>query len=737
VVVGIVALAFLLMGFVGQAKKDASAAPTIEKRIAALEAQISELKAELRGSRRLQPANEGSRNLQVAKGNEKGSISEGPGPGPQPLVWTEGQRAWTEDGTNMWTAIPYKVGINTILAPAFDLDINGDLCVRNGINDGASFGSASDVLVSDGAGGVQWGTTPGGANGYIWNQYAAPQSPASWWIDGKGKAVNATASDTALIGIETATGRGVLGQSSPAAGSGVGVTGIGGFMGVVGWIQSNSTVAGALGYYDNIGVFGQSNVSGGAGVFALGFGAEGVYGETNSSTNFGVYGYNAAIGGDGVFGIGNAPLAASYWGGAGVSGSSDDVGIFAHGSAATSHGLVAVGNGVGAWTMGGGAGAAITSSNIGVYARGDDTADSWGIYARSSGSNGVGAFGVSNSNPSCALVGVSAGAGWHTITGEDCGLTANGLWCGGMGWGDDVGTGRGLVGIGDATNLPLGIVTASGSGVCGFSSDHTGVFGCSDNNVGLWGYTYSTTYACIQGGSSSLNTSGLLAVCNTGYRAVETIGGDNLTVGEYSMGVFNTPIQNGDYNGLYVGANVVAWGYWTHLKSSKGKDISTAAVLSPDANVVLSGTSELRDGRGAVTFDETFKELISSDIPVNVIATPTEECKGVYVSDVSKNGFNVNELMSGKSTASFNWIAIGRRKGCEERRVYAEKVLKSKIASKETTVRAAATVNTVTKKENEVKEFKVKKVTPRGKKAINLEKESLKDKEPLNKDMSK
>jgi|GEM_PF-4932042 len=680
VVVGIVALAFLFTGFVGQAKKDASATPTIEKRIAALEAEIAQLKAMLQGSH----------NLQVVKENEKGSISKGPGPGPQPLVWTEGQRAWTEDGINMWTAIPYNVGINTLIAPAFDLDINGDLCVRQGIYDGTSFGLASDVLVSDGLGGVSWGSAPGGSNAYIWNQSAVMQgAPGEFWITGAGQ-----------------------------AGNGVGVTGV---------INAG-----------NSGVYGQSNDNTGAGVFGDGLAlTSGVYGQTNVTTEFGVYGYQAAVGGDGVFGIGNAPAAASYWGGAGVSGSSDDVGVFAHGSAATSHGLVAVGNGVGAWTMGGGAGAAITSSNIGVYARGDDTADSWGIYARSSGSNGVGAFGVSNSNPSCALVGVSAGAGWHTITGEDCGLTANGLWCGGMGWGDDVGTGRGLVGIGDATNLPLGIVTANGSGVCGFSSNSTGVFGCSDNNVGLWGYTYSTTYACIQGGSSSLNTSGLLAVCNTGSRAVETIGGDNLALGEYSMGVFNTPIQNGDYNGLYVGANVVAYGYWTHLKSSKSEDICAAAILSPDANVVLSGTSELRDGKGSVTFDETFKELISTSIPINVIATPTQECNGVFVSEVSMNGFTVKELMSGKSTASFSWIAIGRRKGCEERRVYAERILKSKIASKETVARTATTVNTVTKKENEVKEFKVKKVTPRGKKAINLEKESLKGTEPLKKDMSK
>ncbi len=738
--IAILVVALLLTGFTGKKEQDPKA--SLEGRIKLLEAEIVELRSLLRKN----------------PGMKLGVIQDDPGPELEPRVFLDGTRGWIEDGVNMWTAMGYNVGINTVFAPAFDLDINGNMNIAGGINDGASFGLANDVLVSDGLGGVEWGASPGGVAAYIWNQDTAAQTPANFWISGTGRA------DYSLIGISSVVDDfGVFGWCSAASGTGQGIWGeagsdvgfggsfVGGNAGTWWRITGEDAGVTSTGLAYGIMGWGHDNTGGGEGIGVLGVGNpqaaatvrmaygtgvrgysptdHGVYGATDSDVSFGVYGYNAAIGGDGVFGVGNAPAAASYWGGAGVSGSSDDVGIFAHGSAASSHGLVAVGNGVGAWTIGGGAGAAITSSNIGVYARGDDTADSWGIYARSSGSNGVGAFAVSNSNPSYALVGVSAGAGWHTITGEDCGLTANGLWCGGMGWGDDAGTGRGLVGIGDATNLPLGIVTANGSGVCGFSSDGTGVFGCSDNNVGVWGYNFNTSYACIQGGSSALNTSGLLAICNTGSRAAETVGGDNLALGEYSVGIFNTPIGNGDYNGLYVGANVVAWGYWTHLKSGKGKDISAAAVLSPDANVVISGTSELRDGKGSVTFDETFKELISSDIPVNVIATPTEECNGVYVSNVSKNGFSVNELMSGKSTASFNWIAIGRREGCEERRVYAEKTLKSKIASKETVARIATTVNSVTKKENEVKESKIKRVTPQEEKGINFQKGSLKSKD--------
>ncbi len=710
-IIVILVVGLLITGFSAGKEKDENL--TLQERIKKLEAELVLLKLEVRKTDGLNPD----------------VIKDDPVKKAGPRVFLSGTRGWDEDGTNMWTAMSYNVGINTLLAPAFDLDINGDMRITGGINDGAGFGAVDYVLVADGAGAVAWEPSPAGVAGdYIWNQYTAPQSPASWWIDGKGKAVNGVANDTSLIGISSGDpSRGVYGESSPSAGSGVGVTGVGGFFGVVGWYEPNAVVGGVLGRFDNIGVFGQSNVAGGAGVFGDGLTAtSGVYGQTNITTEYGVYGYNNAVGGDGVFGWGNGAASAGYWGGAGVSGSSDDVGIFAHGSAASSHGLVAVGNNVGPWTMGGGAGAAITSSNVGVYARGDDTNQSWGLYARSSGADGIGAFARSNADPSWALVGASATAGWYTITGEDGGLTANGLWCGGMGWGQDVGSGRGLVGVGDATNLPLGIVTYSGAGVCGFSSDGAGAFGCSDNIVGLYGFNYNSSYACIQGGNSSATTSGLLALCDEYYRALETIGGDNLALGEYSAGIFNTPIQNGDYNGLYVGANVVAFGYWTHLKSSKGEDISAAAMLSPDANIVISGTSELKGGNASIVFDEAFKDMISQEIPINVIATPTSECNGIFVSGVTKEGFAVKELSSGRSNASFNWIAIGRRKGCEERRAYAEKTLKTKIASEEAIARATTTMNPVTKRENEVKESKIKKVTPREKKDIDLQKTSLK-----------
>ena len=68
---------------------------------------------------------------------------------------------------------------------------------------------------------------------------------------------------------------------------------------------------------------------------------------------------------------------------------------------------------------------------------------------------------------------------------------------------------------------------------------------------------------------------------------------------------------------------------------------------------------------GAV--EKTIQETYSSDTPVKVIITPTEECNGIFLAEASSSGFLAKELMKGKSNATFNWIAIGRIKGYEKR----------------------------------------------------------------------
>ena len=83
--------------------------------------------------------------------------------------------------------------------------------------------------------------------------------------------------------------------------------------------------------------------------------------------------------------------------------------------------------------------------------------------------------------------------------------------------------------------------------------------------------------------------------------------------------------------------------------------------------IVTSGSGSLINGEVMITFEQTVKEALSSDAPLKVIVTPTSQCNGVFVDAKSAAGFTVKELINGKSNATFDWIAIGRMKGYEER----------------------------------------------------------------------
>jgi hypothetical protein len=54
-----------------------------------------------------------------------------------------------------------------------------------------------------------------------------------------------------------------------------------------------------------------------------------------------------------------------------------------------------------------------------------------------------------------------------------------------------------------------------------------------------------------------------------------------------------------------------------------------------------------------------------SENTINITITPSGETNGVYINSVNQEGFYVKENQGGTSNTSFNWIAIGTRKGFE------------------------------------------------------------------------
>ena len=75
------------------------------------------------------------------------------------------------------------------------------------------------------------------------------------------------------------------------------------------------------------------------------------------------------------------------------------------------------------------------------------------------------------------------------------------------------------------------------------------------------------------------------------------------------------------------------------------------------------GTAQLVNGTVTVTVDATFARNIFVDDkhPLKVFIQLEGDCKGVYVTNKSKNSFTVKELASGNSSVAFSWHIIGNR----------------------------------------------------------------------------
>lgn len=96
--------------------------------------------------------------------------------------------------------------------------------------------------------------------------------------------------------------------------------------------------------------------------------------------------------------------------------------------------------------------------------------------------------------------------------------------------------------------------------------------------------------------------------------------------------------------------------------------------VSTDVTVQTSGVATLSSGKTSIVFDKAFSSVVSAREPVIITVTPTGNCNGVYISDVTATGFVVNETNSGKSNVTVNYIAIGRRAGYEKPELAADVV---------------------------------------------------------------
>ncbi len=125
--------------------------------------------------------------------------------------------------------------------------------------------------------------------------------------------------------------------------------------------------------------------------------------------------------------------------------------------------------------------------------------------------------------------------------------------------------------------------------------------------------------------------------------------------------------------GLAVYGYATATGGFSKSVPGPSGDVPAFTICSPDVELIVSGSGTLVRGRAEIAFEQTFQEAISPEIPVKVVLTAQGAPSGLlYVTAKSNRGFSVERLeipdLAIKSDdITFDWIAIARQKGYEQR----------------------------------------------------------------------
>jgi hypothetical protein len=133
--------------------------------------------------------------------------------------------------------------------------------------------------------------------------------------------------------------------------------------------------------------------------------------------------------------------------------------------------------------------------------------------------------------------------------------------------------------------------------------------------------------------------------------------------------------------GVYVDGNTITNKPVVQLiENGNEKRTVSYSTTSMSVDVYTRGTSALVNGSAYISFKEDFSSITSKEIPLNITVTPTGASKGVYVTDISNEGFRIVENGDGRSNVSVNWVAYGTRIGYENpEEIVSEEIQSSKF----------------------------------------------------------
>jgi hypothetical protein len=451
----------------------------------------------------------------------------------------------------------------------------------------------------------------------------------------------------------------------------------------------------------SVGVYGSSDS--GRGVEGISSSSTGVYGISTSGT--GVRGISTS-GNAGNFSNADVNLATLYVSGSAdfVSGSTYPVSLNATSTGAQSVGAYGSGLMYGVWADTPTAGGAAFHSSVGDAYGGifeNNGTDYPAVHATNR------AAGTASTSPTvfeATAAGINAYAFYTDVTGNgsyglyaetdgavETGSGRSPTGVKGLATGSD---GNGLVGDATGTGGYGVYAHASGEPDSGPRYVSAGVYALADTGIGVEGFAagQSATYNSFQPSSTTGGVWGDTSASGSTETAAGIVGtADNNVAGFFankSAGVSTLFVHNGANGGptgLFkvfkastlsgtcgIGdGDMSCTGQFKALATAGGgaRTVETYSTQSAENWMEDYGTGALGRGAGVVQIDPTFADTVTADASYHVFLTPHGDSKGLYVTNLTPTSFEVRESGGGRSTMSFDYKIVGKRRGYEAQRM--------------------------------------------------------------------
>jgi hypothetical protein len=245
--------------------------------------------------------------------------------------------------------------------------------------------------------------------------------------------------------------------------------------------------------------------------------------------------------------------------------------------------------------------------------------------------------------------------------------------------------GDGLIGVAGSSEKFTGVVGSStanakqrGIGVWGTSDFWHGVYGDNSASKASGGPLFSRPAGCY---GDTLNNRAVAGVVG-----VEGKINDPKTIDPWAIGVYGAsaavpdrprdagPPAWGGWAGFFVGPVGIYGGFAVAgYKSAAvphpdGSHRLLYSIESPESWFEDFGEARLVKGKADVKLEKEFAKVVST-ASYHVFLTPCGDSKGLFVATRNSRGFTVKEQEGGKSTVSFSYRIVARRKDIETPRL--------------------------------------------------------------------